>query len=48
MILILPAIWGLNGIWLVVVAAELLALVVSIAFLTVNKNKYQYAYNILW
>lgn len=43
MILLLPAIWGLNGIWLAVVAAELLALVVSIAFLTVNKNKYQYA-----
>ena len=43
MILILPAIWGLNGIWLAVVAAELLALVVSIVFLIMNKKKYQYA-----
>lgn len=43
MILILPIIWGLNGIWLAVVAAELLALVVSIVLLIVNKKKYQYA-----
>ena len=30
MILILPAVWGINGIWLSVVVAELLAIVVSI------------------
>lgn len=42
MIFILPAIWGINGIWLAVVAAEILALVVSFGFLVGNKKKYQY------
>lgn len=43
MILLLPMIWGLNGIWLAVVFAEVLALVVSVIFLYCNKKKYQYA-----
>lgn len=42
MILILPMIWGLNGVWIAVVFAEILALVVSIVFLILNKKKYQY------
>lgn len=42
MIFILPAIWGLNGIWLAVVVAEILALIVSIIFLICNRNKYEY------
>lgn len=43
MIFLLPAIMGINGIWLAVVFAEILALVVSIVFLVVNRKKYQYA-----
>lgn len=43
MIFILPAIWGINGIWLAVVVAEILSLMVSLAFLIGNKKKYQYA-----
>ena len=42
MIFILPLIWGLNGIWMAVVFAEVLALIVSITFLVVNRKKYQY------
>ncbi len=42
MIFILPLIWGLNGIWLAVVFAEVLALAVSILFLVINRKKYQY------
>lgn len=42
MILILPAIWGVNGIWIAVTVAELLALIVSIIFLYINRKKYQY------
>ncbi len=42
MILILPAILGLNGIWLAVVVAEILALVVSGFFLVINRRKYDY------
>lgn len=41
-ILILPAILGLNGIWLAVVVAEFLALIVSSAFLILNREKYEY------
>lgn len=41
-IFILPAIWGLNGVWLAVVVAEILALIVSITFIICNKKKYQY------
>lgn len=41
-ILIMPLIWGLNGIWLAIVAAELLALVVTAVCFAVNRKKYQY------
>lgn len=43
MIFILPLIWGLNGIWLAVVFAELLSLIVSIVCFIRNRKKYQYA-----
>ena len=43
MIYLLPAIWGINGIWLAVVFAEILSLIVSVTFLAKNKKKYQYA-----
>lgn len=43
MIFILPKIWGVNGIWLAVVFAEILALIVSGIFFKLNKKKYQYA-----
>ncbi len=43
MIFLLPLLLGLNGIWLAVVAAEILAVIVSSAFLIGNRKKYQYA-----
>ena len=43
MILILPAIWGINGIWISVACAEILSLFVSIMFFVKNKKKYEYA-----
>lgn len=42
MILILPAIWGINGIWISVACAEILSLFVSIMFFVKNKKKYEY------
>lgn len=42
MIFILPLIWGLNGIWIAVIFAEVLALIVSVVFFIVNRKKYQY------
>ena len=43
MIFILPAIWGLNGIWLAVVVAEILAIIVSGIFVVTNQKRYGYA-----
>lgn len=42
MILLLPALWGLNGIWFAVVAAELLALIVTVICFVANQKKYHY------
>lgn len=42
-ILILPELIGINGIWLSVFVAEALSLVVSVICLIKNRNKYQYA-----
>lgn len=43
MILVLPVLFGLNGIWFAVVVAEILALIVSVILIIKNKKKYQYA-----
>ncbi|MBO7176958.1 MAG: MATE family efflux transporter, partial [Clostridia bacterium] len=41
-VLIFPLIWGLDGIWFSIVAAEFMAAVISIAFIVGLKKKYQY------
>lgn len=41
-VLILPALFGLNGIWWAVTVAETLAFVVSLSFLFVKRKKYNY------
>ena len=41
-ILILPSIWGINGIWLAIVAAEGLTILVTIILLIKNRNIYHY------
>ncbi len=42
-VLILPVLLGLDGIWSSLVAAELLSLAVTIAFLVIKRKKYHYA-----
>ena len=42
-VLILPIILGLNGIWLAVTVAELLTVIITVIFFVKNKNKYHYA-----
>ena len=42
MILLLPVIIGINGIWIAVTAAEALALMVSVIFVIINRKKYGY------
>lgn len=41
-VLILPAIFGLDGIWWAVAVAELAAFIVSVIFIFAKKNKYHY------
>ena len=41
-VLILPLIWGLNGIWFSIVTAEIAAVIVSTLFLAGKRKKYHY------
>lgn len=41
-VLVLPLIWGLDGIWLSIVVAELLALILGMAFLVALRKRYRY------
>lgn len=41
-VLLLPLLWGIDGIWLSIVVAELMATVVSAVFLILNKKRYHY------
>lgn len=42
MILILPRIFGINGIWFSVASAEVLAIMVSVICIAMNRKKYEY------
>jgi Na+-driven multidrug efflux pump len=42
MVIILPMIWELNGVWMSVVAAEALATIMTVLFLIVKQKKYHY------
>jgi putative MATE family efflux protein len=42
-VLILPLLLGVDGVWLAIVAAELLALGITVLFLLCNRSKYHYA-----
>ena len=41
-ILLLPLIWGIDGIWISVVAAEFMAVLLSAIFLRTKQRKYHY------
>lgn len=42
LIFVLPVLWGIDGIWLSVVFAEILSLIVTIAFFIAKRKKYKY------
>ena len=42
-LLILPALLGIDGVWLAVPAAEILAFIVSVYYLVTRRRKYHYA-----
>ncbi len=41
-VLILPALWGIDGVWLAISVAELAALAVTVAFLVAKRHRYGY------
>ena len=41
-VLLLPLIWGINGVWASIIVAELMATTLSIVFLVIKQKKYQY------
>jgi hypothetical protein len=41
-VLLLPMVFGINGIWCAVAVAEAVTLVITITFLIKNKKKYGY------
>lgn len=43
MVLLLPVLWGINGIWFSALGSELLALFITIYFLVIKKKIYHYA-----
>ena len=41
-VLLLPLIWGLDGVWISIVAAEAAAVIVALLFLLGKRRKYHY------
>ena len=41
-VMILPIFLGIDGIWLAIVVAEAMALIVTIVFFVIKKEKYHY------
>ena len=41
-VLLLPLVWKINGVWASIVAAEFMAVVLSIVFLIIKRKKYHY------
>ncbi len=41
-VLLFPLIWGIDGIWFSIVAAELMSVAVTVLFLVTQRKKYHY------
>ena len=41
-VLLLPMIWGIDGIWISIVAAEMMAVAITAVFIIVKHKKYHY------
>jgi len=41
-VLLLPMLWGVNGVWISIVVAECMAVVLTVMFLFIKRNKYHY------
>lgn len=41
-VLFFPRIWGIDGVWMSIVVADLMAVILGIIFLVIKQKKYQY------
>ena len=41
-VMVLPLVWGLDGIWMSIIVAEFMAVAVTIILLVINRKKYKY------
>jgi len=41
-VMLLPLVWGINGVWISIVAAELIAVAISAVFIVIKKENYHY------
>jgi len=41
-VLLLPMIWGIDGVWISIVVAEVMAVVISAVFLVLRQKDYHY------
>lgn len=41
-VMLLPLLWGINGVWVSIIVAELMAVVFSVIFLVAKREKYHY------
>ena len=41
-VMLMPLLWGLDGIWMSVVAAEIMAVAVTLVLLVIKRKKYRY------
>ncbi len=41
-VILLPLIWGIDGVWMAIVVAEVMAVVFSVIFLVAKRGKYHY------
>lgn len=41
-VMLLPLLWGIHGVWISIVVAEIMAVVISVIFLLIKRKKYHY------
>lgn len=41
-VMLLPLIWGIDGVWISIVVAEVVAVIISTIFIVIKKRKYHY------
>ncbi len=41
-VMLLPLVWGIDGVWISIIVAELMAVIIGVVFLLLKQKKYNY------